>query len=376
MLSFIRTASIKKSFGIFYAIRSLKNETILRELEFVIHSAKSVRAQEPEVPIILISSTLSLKAQSLSLQTFNALMLFPSEILSSDRVEISRPEAMSLSPFDTTLWLDTGLYACTPFVSDLLQSTKEAEVDLAFTGVDPYHVYPIQPDPSVIFYKSNTRMRNLLNEWRDDILLHNQEDKKSLKTILHANYFRASAGRLTSTYNYRFRPAEGEPWMSVGDNKRLHDQTLLVSGSVRILNMREHQQFPDAVCEATNLQSEAPRVMVWDKINHARPNKKTLGDDLPIAYSQEECESLLGSPCLKSDWNLVPEISVLGIHLQVLPPDRLNESLSRAKYVDTPARQKARKLREIRNLIEKQSDKVPIIENGKSSITVKECLQF
>ena len=368
--------NIDYSFGVLYYTFNVEEDDVLLEIAAALASAKSIRRAEPKIPISIVSIPLSRKTQSLLLKTFTSVVTLPSSLLDTARASSSkmiyRPEAMQFSPFNTTFLLDADTHACSPFAQDLKDAIKDSEIDIAFAGVGPMHEFPIQPDTGVIVFNMNPKMGTFLPDWAGTMrnLTDQSDDKGPLRAVLHENDHRVSAGRLQTIFHCRFRPSHGEPWISAGDLKRVHDQTLLLSGQVRILNMKEHRGISDEICNVVNTNANATRVMVWNKKAHPSPGASTAADDFPLTHSQSECAELLGSTCISLDWKFEPAIAVLGVHLQALSPNRKNESLSAvAPKIVAPIQLDSVKAKPFAELIEEPLKEVEDLQMGDVHLT-------
>ena len=292
-------------------------------LRMALFSAESMRKVEPSVPITLMTSEIPLKAQVLLLKTFTSITVIPKDMLYPGRQWITRAEAMRLSPYKITLAVDSDTFACTPFAKDLAKIADDLQIDIAFGGHEPRHSFPIHPDNGIIVYRNGPRLDKLLDSWTQrmkSMLDANEtdlDDQNPLKSVLLDGKSGVTVGRLATSIACRLRPAKNTPWTDTAEARRRHDHTLIISGPVRILHMRDQELHIDNICQLIN-QDKSERIYVWDKSKIPYPNAQHLSQAFQVAHSQEECDRLLGVECVEfKDWSPQPLITKLGRHLHI-----------------------------------------------------------
>jgi hypothetical protein len=313
----------KVSIGVVYVVYNVNLSLTTKFIQNTFASARSMKTAEPDLPITLMASPFPGWLKKEVEQVFTDIIILPEAILYPGRQWLTRIQAFSLTPYEVTISLDSDTFVCAPFSKDIRKAFIDQKLDLAFNGHDDYGVYPTHPDNGVVAYKYSARLKRLLKIWyhrsKQELTQDNEaDDQGPLKRILLENPTAWKLGRLSPTFGTRFRPAEGEPW---GTDERIHDHTLVLSGTARILHAFVLTYFnPKAVCSFINQRNE-PRVVLFNRENYPLVNKSSVTNQLKIAYSLEECHLLLGARCdLESNWRHVPPIASLNEALRAIIP--------------------------------------------------------
>jgi hypothetical protein len=312
----------KAPIGVVYIVYNTNASLTTEFINNTLTSARSVRAVEPGLPITLIASPFYETLKPQVKQVFTDFIPIPNSILYPGHQWLTRIQAFSLTPYKITVSLDTDTFVCAPFSKDIQEAFKTQKLDLVFNGHDDYDVYPTHPDNGILAYKYSDRFMNLLKIW----YLKSKPDKGAddqgpLKSVLLDQPTTWKVGRLSPAFGTRVRPAEGEPWEwpTSGPHQRIHDHTLVLSGPVRILHAFVFTYYnAQAVCDFVNQRTE-PRVVLFNRNSYPLMNASTVTDHLKLAYSLDECHSLLEARCsLSSDWKAVPPIVSLNEALRAI----------------------------------------------------------
>ena len=86
-----------------------------------------------------------------------------------------------------------------------------------------------------------------------------------------------------------------------------------MAGHARFFQMKGHGYIFNAeVCEFIN-SNRLPRIVIWDKVKHSQIKAYNLGNSLELAYSQQECDQLLGKKCFDISWESQKHIRMLDV---------------------------------------------------------------
>ncbi|CAF3896508.1 unnamed protein product [Adineta steineri] len=299
----------KSGFGIVYFLYGSQDQ-LQKYLKEVLQSAETYWRVEPNISIALISTDPTIIHETD--HHFTHIVKIPQEINYSGRQWLTRIESLSLTPFMTTLAVDSDTFACTKLSDDLKLAHLSVQYDYAFTGYHNHYNKTILMDAGTMLMRWTPGTKRLLKEWakvhKEQMTKSKQDDQVSLVLALLSAKKRnmtLKVARLDYSYGLRWYGAKGEGWIN-----RRFEHTMVTHGEVRTIHMRAMYPSYRLICKIINEESllTRPRLLTVDRKLHSdlygKVSETQLRSGFQLAFSTNECAyQLNGAECRDMDWH-------------------------------------------------------------------------
>ena len=278
--------------------------------------ARKLREVEPEIKICLVGPSIDQRKLNILRMVVDRFEQISDDIEATSLFTLSN--ALKLSPYKITIYFDQDTIICNSFISDILPIFENSNLDMVFSGISQSrHLSRLRDaDLGVMVFRDNQNVIRLLDE-SIKIMSQSGENEKydneysALNEALYKHRFNLKLGRLSPLFGGSFRPSSEiqlHPRMEYS-----HYHSLVMAGHARFFQMKgDGYIFNAEVCEYIN-SNRQPRIVIWDKVKHPQIKAYNLGNSLERAYSQQECDQLLGKKCFDISWESQKHIRMLDV---------------------------------------------------------------
>ena len=274
--------------------------------------AASFREQNPNLPIALISSyetSLLIKRVHFA---FDYEIPIPSSMIYAytGKQWLTRILALTLSPFQLTLEVDSDTICCSP-VSSYLEEVYRKNLGKVDFAVLQHNQTIGSLQNAVLLYNKSECFYGLLRSWYHE-QVHLQlktnitDDQSTLRTAIkslqHKKTIRDCSIRyLSPVMNYGFDwrlpldPANDRGWIW---DQNLYYSSPVLKTSVAIMHGRGLFKFKKEICTLVNSEQHRPRLLTYYNLGPPKyENRKRRFEGYNVSYSLEDCHKQLNGHC-------------------------------------------------------------------------------